>query len=137
MIRSSNPSLSLPAKFHLVARVWRLFLLVRVGLITTPLPQLVARLGNAPKFASRLYPPQLLSLAVDRSLRFGRFQPTCLVRALVLFRLLREQGHAAQVVIGLHAQELDHRAHAWVELDGVDVGPAPGRGHHLPLARFA
>jgi hypothetical protein len=27
-------------------------------------------------------------------------------------------------------------AHAWVELGGLDLGPAPGRNGHEELARF-
>jgi hypothetical protein len=53
-----------------------------------------------------------------------------------LFRLLREQGDPAELVIGLPDAAADHEAHAWVEVDGRDVGPPPGRGQHEPLARF-
>lgn len=137
MTRSRGSRLSLPAKLLLVVKVWRSFTIVRLGLTVIPLPQLVARLGQPPKLASHQYAPQLLSRAVDRSLSINRFQPACLVRALVLYRLLREQGDPAQLVIGLPLHPPNHRAHAWVELDGKDVGPAPGRGQNLPLARFA
>ncbi len=44
----------------------------------------------------------------------------------MLYRLLREQGDAAELVIGLPKNPADKSAHAWVELDGVDVGPPPG-----------
>jgi len=55
----------------------------------------------------------------------------------VLYRLLREQGDAAELVIGLPKNPADKSAHAWVELDGVDVGPPPGRNGHEQMARFA
>ena len=57
--------------------------------------------------------------------------------ALVLYRLLREQGDEPELVIGLPQTAADKDAHAWVELGGVDVGPPPGRGTHEELARFS
>jgi hypothetical protein len=78
-----------------------------------------------------------LSRAVDKSLRFGSHRPTCLVNALVLFRLLREQGEAAELVIGLPSNATNETAHAWVEINGADMGPPPGRGNHSALARFS
>jgi Transglutaminase-like superfamily len=73
---------------------------------------------------------------VDRALHIGARRPSCLVSALILFRLLREQGDPAELVIGLPEDAGTKEAHAWVELDGRDVGPPPGRGHHVALARY-
>ncbi len=56
--------------------------------------------------------------------------------SLVLFRLLREQGTEAEVVIGLPQHAKDKNAHAWVEVGGVDVGPPPGRGDNIELVRY-
>lgn len=70
------------------------------------------------------------------ALHVGRWRPTCLMNALVLFRLLREQGDPAELVIGLPDGAADHRGHAWVELDAVDLGPFRGQHTHLELARF-
>jgi hypothetical protein len=55
---------------------------------------------------------------------------------MVLYRLLREQGDDVQLVIGLPLEPRDKDAHAWVEMDGHDVGPPPGRGKHVELARY-
>ena len=71
-----------------------------------------------------------------RSLRIGGIRPRCLYNALVLYRLLREQGDQAVLVIGLPPTAANEEAHAWVELSGYDVGPPPGRNGHEPLARF-
>jgi hypothetical protein len=101
-----------------------------------PLPELTARLGGACARTHRLSPDRL-SRAVDRALAFRGRRPTCLVSALVLYRLLRRQGDPAQLVIGLPGSPTDHAAHAWVELRGRDVGPPPGRNGHVELARFA
>ena len=120
---------------RLASRVWRTYVRVRIGLRRSPLPALVQQLGQAPVRGVR-HPPSLLSLAVDRALRLGPLRPRCLTSSLVLYRLLREQDDAAQVVIGLPPQARDHAAHAWVELDGRVVGPPPGRGRHAPIARY-
>ena len=120
---------------RLVVRVWGVFAVVRRRVRRQPLPGLVAELGvvDTPRPP---HPPQRLSRAVDRGLRIGPYRPTCLVNALVLYRLLAEQGDAGELVIGLPAAPAGHEAHAWVELDGVDVGPAPGRFGHAEMARF-
>jgi Transglutaminase-like superfamily len=127
--------LAVTAKAALALRIWARFLVVRAMLPRRPLPAFVSRLGQ-PRRRSAKLPPAQLARAVHRSLHLGSRRPTCLVASLVLFRLLREQGDPAEVVIGLPGVATSKDAHAWVELDGVDVGPAPGRGNHQALARF-
>jgi Transglutaminase-like superfamily len=56
--------------------------------------------------------------------------------SLVLFRLLAEQGDQAQLVVGLPRPRNHHDAHAWLELDGVQLGPAPTVERHDELARY-
>ena len=131
----SEPPLSLRAKAGLALRIWSLYPRVMVALRREELPAYVARLGKTESRGRRLTPDRL-ARAVDRSLRVGSHRPRCLVNAVVLFRLLREQGDGAELVIGLPQTPADKDAHAWIELDGVDVGPPPGRGTHEELARF-
>jgi hypothetical protein len=119
----SDAGLSLRAKTGLALRIWVLLARVLVGLRREPLPAYVARLGRAERQHGSRLAPDRLSRAVDRSLR-------------VLYRLLREQGDDAELVVGLPARAVDKDAHAWVELGGVDVGPPPGRSGHEELARF-
>jgi Transglutaminase-like superfamily len=135
---SSPPGAPLPihAKLALAARVWASFTRVRVRMMRTPLPRHATRPTRRAPSGRRRYPATTLSRAVHRSLRAGGRRPTCLMSALVLTDLLRAQGDDAEVVIGLPDDAKDHRAHAWVELGGTDVGPPPGRGRHAPLARF-
>ena len=80
--------------------------------------------------------PVRLSRAVDRVLRIGPRRLRCLPRAVVLFRLLSAQGTQPQLVIGLPSSGEGHSAHAWVELEGRDLGPLPGSMGHVELARF-
>lgn len=137
MSRLDSQPLSLPHKLRLALRVWRAYVLVRTGLRREPLPDFVDRLSRQRRAVNGRHSPARLSRAVDKSLHVGKRRPSCLVNSLVLFHLLRRQGDPAELVIGLPDTEADHFAHAWVELEGNDVGPPPGRGRHLELARFA
>lgn len=121
---------------RLSAEVWRTYVSVRRDLDRMPLPALVAKLAPIDTPSWRPRQAVELSDAVDRLLRVGRHEPTCLVGALVLFRLLRMQGTDADVVIGLPPVARTEEAHAWVECEGRDVGPPPGRGRFRELARF-
>jgi hypothetical protein len=56
--------------------------------------------------------------------------------ALVHYRLLREQGDTPELVIGLEPSPRTKDAHAWLEVNGIDVGPPPGRGLHEELVRY-
>jgi hypothetical protein len=120
----------------LALRIWGSFLSIRLRRRAQPLPQLVERLGR-PGGSRRADPPARLARAVDRCLRISPlWEARCLDASLVLYGLLRRQGESAQLVIGLPEDADGHEAHAWVEIDGVDVGPPPGRGTHVRMASF-
>ena len=131
---SSPFPLSMFGKVRLLLRIWSSTALVLVLLRRHGLPKVVVVLGK--RTATNPYPPRVLSRAVSRGLRIGRWQPRCLIRSLVLFRLLREQGDSADLIIGLPNQPHSPDAHAWVELNGTDLGPMPGRGRHVEFARY-
>lgn len=135
MHSGNDDRLGLGPKVRLALRVWSAYVRVRIGLRRTPLPALVRELGRS-AVAAQPRKPALLSLAVHRTLNLGPLRPRCLTRSLVLYRLLREQGEEAEVVIGLPELAHDHAAHAWVEVGGRDIGPPPGRGDHAPMARY-
>jgi Transglutaminase-like superfamily len=132
----SASSLGPLGKAALAFRIWSRFLLIRAMLPRQPLPAFVSRLGRPARPTRRRLSHALLARAVHRTLQLGSRRPSCLVASLVLFRLLREQGDHAEVVIGLPGIARSKDAHAWVELGGVDVGPPPGRGSHEAMARF-
>lgn len=129
-----QPPLGVLGRLRLVAVIWATALGVVIGLRRERLPDLVERFGEPSGVAPR--PPALLSRAVSRGLRVGPWVPRCIVRSLVLYRLLRAQGDAPELVIGLPGENPGRDAHAWVELAGRDVGPDPGSAGHLPLARY-
>jgi hypothetical protein len=121
---------------RLAVEIWSTYAQVRLAVHRRPLPELVEELREASDRLGEEFAPEELSAAVDRRLSVGRRRPTCLASALVLFRLLRRRGREAELVIGLPEDPSTHEAHAWVELDGRDVGPPPGRNGHVELARF-
>lgn len=56
----------------------------------------------------------------------------CLIRSLVLLRMLARRGIPGELVLGVHARG-EHLAHAWVEHDTVPLLPV---GEFEPLTRL-
>ena len=131
-----HDDLGTAARVRLAARIVTSFAVVHAGLRRAPLPDLVTRLAEGPPATWPAIRPIRLSRAVDRTLRIGPRRPRCLILALVLYRLIRAQGDTADVVIGLPIDARDKDAHAWIEVDGRDIGPPPGKGVHEELARY-
>jgi hypothetical protein len=123
-------------KAALALRIWYWFVVVRVSLKRRPLPELIRRLGRVSHVRQGSLEPVRLGRAVAGALRIGPLNPRCLFTALVLYRLLHREGEPAEIVIGMPMEPRDKDAHAWVEVNGVDVGPPPGRGRHQELARY-
>lgn len=124
---------SLGQQARLFVTVWIGAARVAVALRRLPLETVAGASANTGR---ERVPLALLSRAVTRGLRIGPWQPRCLVRALVLYRLLRAQGDAAELVIGLHHQAASPDAHAWVLLDGRDIGPPPGGAGYEEMTRY-
>ena len=111
------------------------YLRVRLDLPRVPLPDLVTRYSRA-KRHPRHYPVHTLRRAVDRLLVLPGRPLRCLPRALVLYSLAVEQDHDPRLIVGLPKAAGSSRAHAWVEIDGVDVGPSPGQDGHERLVAY-
>jgi hypothetical protein len=133
-----------PRRVRLLAEVWFTWALVTYELRRRPLPDAVARIGSGGRAAhdsssdgDHAPDARFVGRFIWRRLKLGPWQPTCLPRALVLYRLVRRQGASAVVVIGLPRDPQDKDAHAWVEIDGEDVGPPPGGRAYQELARYA
>jgi hypothetical protein len=58
--------------------------------------------------------------AVDRTLGALPSDSRCLIRALVLARVLARRGVGSRVILGVHAAP-DFTAHAWVEHGGLPL----------------
>jgi hypothetical protein len=121
-------------KVALLARVWWTAGRVWLELRRHALPVAVTRLGG--RMAIAPLPVRTVSRAVSRGLKIGPWQPRCIVRSLVLYALLRAQGDEPVIVIGMRDGASSTDAHAWIELEGEDVGPWPGRGSHRELTRY-
>ena len=130
-------ALSSARKVALVLRTWWWYAIVRIRVRRRRLPAVVKSLGTPVARARRPVRPVRLGRIVHGSLTIGPVKTRCLFTALVLFRLLREQGDEPVFVVGLPELPEDKDAHAWVELAGADVGPPPGRSGHQELARYA
>jgi hypothetical protein len=133
---SVGTHLSIWAKTVLTARIWAVFVRTRVLERRLPLPDVTRRLAEGAEGVRTHLDPRRLGRIVGRVLRIGPWQPRCLFSALVLFRLLHEQGEAAELVIGMPVRPQSKDAHAWVEVEGLDVGPPPGGRGRVPLARY-
>lgn len=131
-----SPRLSPRDKVRLAARIWHAFLLVHLGLRRHSLPDLARRLAARRRRGAQTVDPVRLGRIVYRVLRVGPYRPRCLVSSLVAFRLLREQGVDAELVIGLPDRARTKDAHSWVEVHRKDVGPPPGRGTRIELVRY-
>jgi hypothetical protein len=123
-------------RLGLALAIWTRFLRVKVLLRQQSVAAVAIALGKRPGKARRFRNPLNLGRAVWKALSFGPLRPRCLPVALVHYRLLIEQGLPAQLVIGIPEASESIDAHAWVDIDGLDVGPPPGRGGRLVMARY-
>lgn len=135
-VREAPPKLLTGAKAALTLRTWTTFLQTVAETRRHPLPEVVALLEAPSRGAALHIDPRRLGRIVAKVLRLGPWRPRCLFTSLVLFRLLREQGDRPVLVIGLPTHATGTKTHAWIEVDGSEVGPPPGSRGHLALARF-
>ena len=135
-VREAPPRLSAGSKFRLALRTWSYFLGTVIETRRHALPDVVAELETLTDGSKLHVDPRRLGRIVAQVLRIGPWRARCLYTSLVLFRLLREQGDRPVLVIGLPKNATGTRAHAWLELDGLEVGPPPGARGHLALGRF-
>lgn len=77
---------------------------------------------NDPNLASLARTAQSIGLARNQ---FPRYRPTCLPQSLVLWHLLRSEGMAAELNIGVRKADNEFSAHAWIEVDGQVINDAP------------
>jgi hypothetical protein len=128
--------LSTARKIGIVVRAWWYMASIRLALVRRPLPQVVEALRGGGGGRSPVRPFRLGRI-VHRSLTLGPLKTRCLYTSLVTFRMLHEQGDPAELVLGLPERPEDKDAHAWVEVDGYDIGPPPGGAGYVELARYA
>lgn len=127
---ASRP-LAAPSKLRLVVEILLTYARVRWSLMRSDVPATVAELracaaGPAEDDGDLVaVNGWRLGRAVMRTLRLLPTDSRCLVRSLVLTRLLARRGISSSLVIGVRT---DHgfEAHAWVEYAGRPVLPDEG-----------
>jgi hypothetical protein len=85
-----------------------------------------------PRSAGRRASAPVLAHRVDRWMArtAGFWRAGCLDRALVLYVMLRQHGHAPRLHIGARGTSVRFQAHAWVSLGGAPVAePDAGTTH--------
>ena len=130
--RPLNPA----ERVRLAAEILTAYLQARRALRRAPIASVVATLRSQAVLApsssttaateSMLEEARRLGWAVARTLALVPGDTRCLVRSLVLTRLLARRGMPAKLVIGARAAP-DFLAHAWVECAGDPV-LSPGDG---------
>jgi hypothetical protein len=110
---------------HLVPEALGLSLRYRVGRRTRRLSPAIVE--SDPPSAPGVRPPvSYVVAAVRLATAIRPFRTTCLVRSMVLARMLRRRGYPAQVVVGIPGDGVgrDPRfAHAWVEVGRTARSP--------------
>jgi hypothetical protein len=133
---TTTSTLSWPDRVVLAVRIWYWYVRVRLRLRRYTLNGMVEWLARTRGIRTVPIAPRRLGRIVARVLPFGVSGATCLTRSLILYRLLHRQGLEPCLVIGLPPRPKNHEAHAWVEVNGREVGPPPGRQRFSPLARY-
>lgn len=125
--------LSAPRRALLALEVLRTYVLARWLMRRAPLPTALARLRtarghSAPGDADRVALGRHLAWATVRTIEPLPVDSRCLVRSLVLTRLLARRRLASTFVLSA-APGPQFEAHAWVELDGEPLLMPAGADH--------
>lgn len=131
---SEATRLSVPRKAALAGEVLATYVRVR----RMPKDDIVATLAAlracrptispAQPSGQRLGTCRRLGRAVTRTLAVMPTDSRCLIRSLVLVRLLARRGIESSLVIGIRPGP-EFAAHAWVEREGVALLPAGGTAY--------
>ena len=129
------------AEWLLLIRASGLLLAVELGLKLLPFKTLLALLrGSGVMKGERPvgHPVSLGRMAylVEVASHYHVLEPTCLKKALVLYRLLRRRGMAVELVVGVTKAEGKFEAHAWLEHRGQVIGEGPAVDRYAPLRCF-
>jgi hypothetical protein len=124
---------------RILRQAWLAFLLVDAGLRFSSVPKvqrlLERKLEAIPRAVPRRDLERLVRL-VDIAARHHIRPMRCLERSLVLQALLRRQGEAADLRIGVRKHRDTLNAHAWLEQAGRPLFEPPGVGdRYTPLLR--
>ena len=111
----------------LLARAWCLLFLASPGLRVFGFRRTRAALeakADRPAGREDVTEARSIALAARRAAAWHPLRPNCLARSLVLVRLLRLRGLAADLRIGVAKPGEALAAHAWIEHGGVALAEA-------------
>ena len=137
-LSAPSPRLRPSQRLALGTEIVRAYLAVRRLSSRRKLPEVVIALRQAPAVGGLPLPePRVdgirLGRAVMRALVLTPGGTKCLMRSLVLLRLLARRGAlGSELIIAVQPGPAVLDAHAWVELDGQALLP-PGDGHERLL----
>ena len=114
-------------ELRLLARAFVLLLVADLALRTLSFERARRLLAATPPVPPAGQPPSPSRIAevirlVDVAARHHLYPMTCLRRALVLQRLLLQEGLETRLRLGVRGVERRFEAHAWLEHDGIPVG---------------
>ena len=117
--------LSLPARVRFAGEILVAYVRVRWLMARLELPDAVARLrAGQPRTAGQVNPWHVAG-ATAKVMSLLPTDSRCLMRSLVLLRLLAVRGVATTLVIGVKTDP-GFAAHAWVEWQGAGLLPTGG-----------
>ncbi len=124
-------------RIRLGSEIIAAYLAVRWRLVRSGLPQTVAAARNVSTSgltpideAASASAALRLGRSVERTLGTLPFDSRCLIRSLVLLRILARRGLEASMVLGVSAKP-GFTAHAWVEYEGIPLLPTSARFERL------
>jgi hypothetical protein len=127
MLPATDQPIPAFTKARLVSEILATYVQARVVLKRHGLPGALERLRQAPATCdlSPVTSGRRLGRVVTRTLSPLPADTRCLMRSLVLTRVLARRGIESRLVIGVHPGER-FAAHAWLEHDGAALLPTGG-----------
>jgi hypothetical protein len=121
-------------RMRLVGEIVVAYLSARRLMHRRPLPDAVAALrlgaGDGRDATGAALPlARHLASATARTITLMPVDSRCLMRSLVLTRLMGRRGLGSTLVLSVSAQPSQFEAHAWIEHAGVALLPAEPDGH--------
>jgi hypothetical protein len=117
------------ARVRMALEIWLTYAQVRWLVLRHPIGEVVARLRNGaaadrPAEEARVV-ARKLERPVVRSLGILPWDSRCLMRSLVMLRMMARRGVACDLVLGARTDDA-FKAHAWVEHQGNALLPTLG-----------
>ena len=135
--RSRNTLRFSRAEWMNLWRGWRALLWAVWHLRRYPLPAVLGRVQAQRSFpsigAGNRPGPRDVVRGVERASYLFPVPVLCLPQSIAIARLLVQQGHDCDFLVGAQLDEDSLDAHAWVEMGGVPINSAPDSAEQHPV----